>query len=149
MGNLIVEADPQFGGGHLSVSGVKETGANFSLVLNETAFSVQSGGYASIVGGDSEKVNDQGGTISLSAGNGTNPMGGSGGEVVIIGGAAEGIEAYGGDIGAGGSVSITGGLSIEGKGGNVSITGGTSNTGIGGEISIVSCLLYTSDAADE
>ena len=61
VGNLVVEADPVFGGGHLMTSGPAANGETFALVLNDERFSVVSGGDATVVAGNSRALNTRGG----------------------------------------------------------------------------------------
>ena len=51
VGNLIVEEDPMFGGGHLSVSGTASNGDPFHLVADETSTSVASSGDIGLTAG--------------------------------------------------------------------------------------------------
>ena len=44
MGNLIVEADPVFGGGHFRSSGVGTGGGTFEFIIDEVEISVVSAG---------------------------------------------------------------------------------------------------------
>ncbi|CAM9298518.1 unnamed protein product, partial [Phaeothamnion confervicola] len=96
VGDLVVEADPLFGGGRVTASGTTATGQPFSLALNETHFEVQAGYDVALRAGASAAVNDRGGSVDIAAGNGANPMGGAGGDVRRAGGAGTGQAFYGG-----------------------------------------------------
>ena len=44
VGNLVVEADPVFGGGHFRTSGVGTSGGTFEFLIDEVEISVISAG---------------------------------------------------------------------------------------------------------
>ena len=44
MGNLVVEADPVFGGGHFRTSGVSTSGGTFEFLIDEVEISIISAG---------------------------------------------------------------------------------------------------------
>lgn len=48
MGNLVVEADPVFGGGHFRTSGVSTSGGTFEFLIDEVEISAISAGDVSI-----------------------------------------------------------------------------------------------------
>ena len=54
IGNLLVEQDPVFGGGQFSVIGPQDK--NFSLVIDDEKFSVQSAGDIALRASDTTKV---------------------------------------------------------------------------------------------
>ena len=81
VGNLVVQADAVFGGGHVTASGPAANGATFELVLDDDHFSVVSGGNADIAAGNSRALNARGGQVDITAGDGTNLQGGSGGKL--------------------------------------------------------------------
>jgi hypothetical protein len=97
VGNLVVEPDPLFGGGHLRVGGnVTDAGGNaqpFGLVVDSTAATLTSADDARIVAGDKSGVNTQGGDVILRAGQGTSVDRGQGGTGACGSGAGSGGEA--------------------------------------------------------
>ena len=44
MGNLVVEADPVFGGGHFRTSGIGVSGGTFEFIIDDVEISVVSAG---------------------------------------------------------------------------------------------------------
>ena len=44
MGNLVVEADPVFGGGHFRTSGLGISGGTFEFIIDDVEISVVSAG---------------------------------------------------------------------------------------------------------
>lgn len=48
VGNLVVEADPVFGGGHFRTSGVSTSGGTFEFLIDEVEISAISAGDVSI-----------------------------------------------------------------------------------------------------
>ena len=135
VGNLQVESDAVFGGGHLIVSGNVSATQNFRMAVDSSGFAVKSAGLVSVVAGQNEAVNSRGGDVKISAGNGINVNRGQGGHVEIFGGNGDGITAGGGG-GNGGNVNLTAGNSIDKKGGNVAIASGQSVNGNGGNIKL-------------
>ena len=114
VGNLIVRADPTFGGGELNVSGAALSAdgqqyVQYSLVLNESTFTVHSGSGVRLASGDSAAFNGRGGNVSISAGAGVSLEGGSGGSLSLSAGDGHGVAQYGGASGVGGGVNITAG----------------------------------------
>lgn len=78
VGNLVVRADPSFGGGVLNVSGagiVDNAYVKFNMLLDSTKFDVQSGGDALLVSGNSSSFNGKGGDFTVQAGSGISEQG--------------------------------------------------------------------------
>jgi hypothetical protein len=75
IGNLAVVADPMFGGGELNATG---PGGSFRLTMSREEFVVQSASDVDISAAASTAVNHRGGNITVSAGDGINPHGGTG-----------------------------------------------------------------------
>ena len=71
--------DPVFGGGHLSVSGSNEHGESFSATVDDSELSFVSAGDVEFTAGNSKFVNTIGGSVTISAGDGTNVDRGQGG----------------------------------------------------------------------
>jgi hypothetical protein len=80
VGNLVVRADPLFGGGEINISGssVDNEGklVHFGLIMNRTNFHVSSGGNVDISGGNRTGFNGVGGNVTFVAGSGLNSVGG-------------------------------------------------------------------------
>eukprot|EP01032_Pedospumella_encystans_P022255 gene22255-25219_t len=142
VGNLVVRADPTFGGGELNVSGSGMTSdgtrVDYQMSLNTSGYFVNSAGDVGIISGDRNTFNAVGGNVSLTAGSGLSPQGGSGGSVVLKAGDGEGEDQFGGNIGQGGDVSLQAGDAVQGAGGAISLEAGSSALGKGGMISIKS-----------
>ncbi len=69
VGNLIVKADPSFGGGQLNVSGSQllyDRLHDYHVTMNATSFDVQSGGALQMMAGDTSEFNSIGGGPCLS-----------------------------------------------------------------------------------
>ena len=96
-GNLIVIGDDALGGGNVHVEGpcnddgCHENGRH-SLTFDGEAYRVRSAGKVAIEAADSDGGNGEGSEIFLRAGDGTNPVGGSGGDVLIFAGDGDGGE---------------------------------------------------------
>ena len=149
VGNLLVRADPSFGGGQLSVSGsttVDDQVVNYQLVLNSSDFYVESGGQIQMTAGDINEFNAVGGGVSIFSGSGLSPTGGSGGNIDIRAGAGFGEEEYGSVSGVGGSILLTAGAAKEGSGGGIIIKAGSSELGPGGSVSISAGESLTGDS---
>ena len=91
LGNLIVEGDMERGGGNIHISGPCNRvdcrkGGFQSLVLEGGRFDVQSGGSVSISAADTNNPNAQASEIFLRSGDGTNTVGGSGGDFLVFAG---------------------------------------------------------------
>ncbi len=109
VGNLIVESDPAFGGGEFHLDGQSADGqAAWSASLAKGGFALQSATDVSVVGGNTSAVNTQGGSISLTAGDGLSADRGSGGFIELRAGDGSG-EAKFGSSGAGGRVLVEAG----------------------------------------
>ena len=112
VGNLVIQADTAFGGGEMSVSGpctdCNDDGS-FSMDIDATEFSVQSGGDVRLTAGNSNQANSPGGLVRLEGGDGTSTLGGTGGGVLISGGNGFGLASEGGNVGDGGDVTFLGG----------------------------------------
>lgn len=133
VGNLVVRADPSFGGGSLNVSGagiVDSAYAKFHLYLNPSQFDVLSSGAVSLVAGNSSSFNGKGGSLVLQAGDGISTQGGSGGDVILQAGSGSGEVQFGGNTGVGGNVTIEAGNSSEGAGGSLLLAAGDSFFGL-------------------
>ena len=91
---------------------------------------------------DSAAANGVGSELILSGGDGTNPVGGSGGDAFLLAGSGRGVLRAGGYAGEGGSVYVAGGHSYGGGrvGGSVHLAGGGSfaDHSIGGAITLTS-----------
>ena len=135
LGNLAVIADPMFGGGELNASG---PGGSFRLSISQEEFVVRSAKGVDISAASSAAVNDNGGNVSITAGNGVNTHGGTGGSVSISAGKGLGQASFGGNVGDGGDVILRSGIANEGRGGNVRLEAGGSATGAGGSIILAS-----------
>mmetsp|Transcript_37207 Transcript_37207/g.55671 ORF Transcript_37207/g.55671 Transcript_37207/m.55671 type:complete len:162 (+) Transcript_37207:620-1105(+) len=94
-GNLIVLGDASLGGGNIHVEGpcnddgCRESGLH-SLTLDGSFFDVKSAGPVSISAGNSDRGESQGSEIMIKAGDGTNTVGGAGGDFFIFGGQGSG-----------------------------------------------------------
>ena len=97
IGNLVVEQDPIFGGGHLEVSGAANSSSNhFRLTVNSTEATLKSANKIDMAAGDNNKINSHGGSISIAAGAGTNLNRGAGGEIMLRAGRGHGATSEGG-----------------------------------------------------
>eukprot|EP01029_Cantina_marsupialis_P016761 TRINITY_DN3751_c0_g1_i2.p1 TRINITY_DN3751_c0_g1~~TRINITY_DN3751_c0_g1_i2.p1 ORF type:complete len:164 (-),score=56.73 TRINITY_DN3751_c0_g1_i2:118-609(-) len=83
VGDLIVKADPTFGGGSLEVTGVTDDKRTFSMKANSDGFEVDSADEVSIKAGDRSAINEAGASTIIKAGDGTNPDRGAGGNIDI------------------------------------------------------------------
>ena len=133
VGNLHVESDSVFGGGHFLVSGNVSSSQDFKMAVDTTGFTVKSAGVVSLKAGENSAVNSEGGSVLLSAGSGTSLNRGRGGSVEIHGGNGQGVVAAGGG-GVGGDIVLKAGSSVDSTGGNVNIFGGQSHNGSGGKV---------------
>ena len=83
VGNLVVEQDAVFGGGHLRVGGnVTDATGNvqtYGLVVDDTTATLTSTDDVSILAGDNSGIDKQGGDVILRAGHGTSVNRGRGG----------------------------------------------------------------------
>jgi hypothetical protein len=130
VGNMIVESDPAFGGGHLLASGPgSDPAQDFTLVVDSATFKVKSAGDVKLAAGDSLKRNSPGYGITIVAGDGRNKRGGTGGSVRFAGGKGNGQAATGGANGNGGDLLVQAGGVREGRGGAVLLEGGASTAG--------------------
>lgn len=125
-----VSSDPSPSGG-ISIStadGLNDYAGDIAILAGKSTISNVQGGHVSIVAGSATDVT--GGNIRLEAGSTTNSH--PAGVLTIVGGSV----GTGSD--AGGTVSITGGVSQDGVGGPVAITGGIPRNGVakGGTVSI-------------
>ena len=140
VGNLAIDADPMFGGGHLLAAGLSTDGEAFELILNDELLSIVSGGDTRVAAGSSRAKDTPGGAVQLTAGDGTHLHGGQGGPIRLVAGDGYGQAAYNGDLGDGGAVELLGGMTFEGVGGGLDLRPGLSFTSTGGGISLVSGL---------
>ena len=142
VGNLVVRADPTFGGGELNLtgSGLSTAGnkVDYQMSLNSNGFNVVSAGSVDIFSGNQSAFNGVGSDVTVIAGSGLSSQGGSGGSVVVQAGDGQGEDQFGGNIGTGGDVQLSAGNAVQGSGGNVQLQAGSSIYGIGGIISIKS-----------
>ena len=83
--------------------------------IDATEFSVQSGGDVNLLAGNSNMANSPGGQVQLTAGDGTNALGGTGGGILLSGGSGNGRASEGGNVGDGGDIDLSGGGSVEGE----------------------------------
>lgn len=84
IGNLVVEQDPIFGGGHLQVSGSANASSNkFRLTINSTESTLLSANKIQLLAGDNAQTNSPGGSVSIGAGSGTNVNRGAGGSIAL------------------------------------------------------------------
>ena len=135
VGNLVVQADPMFGGGELSANGPGDT---FRFAVTKEELVARSAGNVSIEGGTSRAFNDRGGVVSIRAGDGASLHGGHGGALDLRAGDGFGQAAYGGNIGDGGKVSIEAGTAYEGYGGSTNVAAGASLSATGGSLIMTS-----------
>lgn len=90
-GNLVVEGDIDRLGGNIHVSGpcnkedCRSSGFH-SLILDGGSFDVQSGGSVSIAAADTNNPNSHGSEVFLRSGDGTNTVGGAGGDMMLFAG---------------------------------------------------------------
>ncbi|KUF89304.1 Ankyrin repeat domain-containing protein 1 [Phytophthora nicotianae] len=118
------------------VTGVTKHSINYSLVVNQSTVSVQSGGSITLRGGDDNRFNTAGSDVTIAAGDGVHQNRGRGGTVAISGGDGLGIQNFDKSV-TGGAVKLTGGMSKVGTGGNIDVAGGVGAT-TGGSINLAS-----------
>lgn len=118
------------------VKGVTMHSTNYSLVVNQSAVSVQSGGVIQLRAGDDNRFNTAGGAVEIAAGDGVHQNRGRGGTVKIAGGNGLGVQNFDNSV-TGGAVQLSGGMSEVGTGGDIDLAGGEGAT-TGGSINIVS-----------
>jgi hypothetical protein len=98
-GNLLLRNLPNSSvGGNLHIEGpCSDDGCNprgiFNFTIDGNSMMMNSAGFISLQAADSDRPNNEGSNILLKSGDGTNPVGGSGGEVAIVGG-----NSYGGKL---------------------------------------------------
>ena len=138
MGNVIVEADPVFGGGeftasglHIGSSGVKvESPSGVVISAGDQSYHNESGGDAIVRAGDGlSKNRGRGGNVQMEAGR-SNGSGIGGGAATLRGGSAK--------SGAGGDVLLSAGDSVGGLGGSVTLKSGSSVGNGSGDVSVSS-----------
>ena len=99
IGNLVVEQDPIFGGGHLEVSGSTNYSSNkFRLTVNSTEATLKSANKIELTAGDNNQINTPGGSVSILAGAGTSLNRGAGGQISLQAGHAHGVLNGGGAV---------------------------------------------------
>ena len=108
VGNLVVEPDPTFGGGHLTVSGNVSSTKSFLFNVDKDGAQLRSGNHIDLAAGDEGAVNSHGGAVNIAAGDGTNVNRGSGGSVSIAAGNGAGVSELGG-AGLGGDIELQAG----------------------------------------
>ena len=138
MGNVVVEADPLFGGGEFTAAGFK---------IGALGTTLESPADVTMEAGDRAGKNESGGSAVLRAANGLSANRGRGGDVRIAAGRSAGNSTTGGSTtiragnaksGVGGSVSLSGGDSNKGFGGDAVLTSGSSTRGLAsGDISVL------------
>ena len=135
VGNLIVESDSVFGGGHFKVTGNVTATQTFGLSIDQKGYQLNSADFVEISGGNNHSVNSPGGNVTIKAGLGKSVNRGRGGSVAIHAGSGQGL-IEGGGPGNGGHVVVNAGSSIDGDGGTVVLDAGISTNGNGGDVEL-------------